>query len=83
MPHSPLASASDHVHIRTIDHHESPVTVWFDTRPDMRSVMVAFEHHDEYVYIPAGVAGAVADAIRSAVAPDAARCDPARCTDAA
>lgn len=79
MPHTLPESTDDHVHVATVDHPDSPVGVWLDTRPDMRAVLIEFEAYDRHYYIPAEIAGAVAEAILSAVAPDAAWCNPARC----
>lgn len=80
----PLHSGpDDHLHVRTIAHPDTPVSVWIDTRPGMAAVMVELEEYEQTIYIPAGAARAVADAIADAVAPRVQWCDPERCADAA
>lgn len=66
MPLSP-APILDHVHVRTVEHPDSNVGVWVDTRPGLTAVMVEFEQYGKVIYIPMEIARAVAAAVVDAV----------------
>lgn len=75
----PLNRADIPLHIRTIPHPQAPIQVWFDARPDIRSVMIDIEAYGQEIHLPVEVARAVALAVLDATSPAVEWCDPLRC----